>query len=495
MPFAASTDSPRTLSPDLKHPLLPGENPPPPVSYATALLGILIGTLAAILLVPSDYFEPGQLRAAAVCMALGLLVGPLASSLTDLRGWLRAESVMMIGLVYWLLTELLYPSYDAYEITRDGVLRAFLYMGLFSAAIQIGSLLAHRWHSQISPLRPSTNEFSDRWLFNVLIYSSLLGMLSKLVPCDFSPACMVDGLFSGRADGPWQQSVTGGSLVYQLAYFGYLSLPLTVALHHRVGRIDWRVVIGLILSTIFLLFLIRDGGRRLVGMVTGAALLTWLLLQPRIGLRQFAIGGVAGVALLALLEMMLVFRTSEGGIVSRLFSGRAFEENPLDEGIRVDNNFKFLVKTLDLIPEFMPHTGWDAIIYWAGRPIPRALWPGKPINPGIDLPWELGERWGEGFTLTVSAIGDWYVAFGLVSILLAGLMMGFLGGKLVLHWMRPTVRNTVLYSLGAMCLFIGLRSYLELILMSYPILALLLFSKLTSWLPDSRLPFTRSLRR
>lgn len=472
-------------------------NPPPPVSYAVALFGILIGTLAAILLVPADYFEPGQLRASAVCLALGLLVGPMASSLTDLRGWLRAESVMMLGLVYWILTEPLSSSYDAYEITQDGVLRAYAYIGLFAATIQLGSLLAHRWHAQISPLRPSSTEFSDRWLFNVLVYSSLLGMLSKLVPCGFSPECMVDGLFSGRADGPWQQSVTGGagSLVYQLAYFGYLSLPLTVALHHRVGRIDWRVVIGLILSTIFLLFLIRDGGRRLVGMVTGAALLTWLLLQARIGLRQFVIGGVAGLALMALMEVMLIFRTSEGGIVSRLFSGRAFAENPLDEGIRVDNNFKFLVKTMDLIPQFMPHTGWDAIIYWAVRPIPRVLWPGKPVDPGIDLPWELGERWGEGFTLTVSAIGDWYVAFGLTSVLLAGLMMGFLGGKLVLHWMRPTVRSTVLYSLGAMCLFIGLRSYLELILMSYPILALLLFSKLTSWLPDSRLPFTRVLRR
>lgn len=451
-----------------------------PVSYASAALAIVVGTLAAILVLPHDYYEPGGLRASAVCLTLGLLAGPMLSSLSDLRGWLRAESIMMLGLVYWLLTELFYADYSAYQLTQDGVIRAYTYIGMFALSIQFGSWLAHHWRlgRRDSPPPP---DFSDNWLFAALVVCSVLGLLARLIPCGFSPECVAEGLFGSRAVGAWNQGTLGGSgaFVHHLGYFGYLSLPLTVALHHRAGRINWRVVLGVLLTLFFLLFLIKDGGRRLVGMVAGSGLLTWLLLQRRMGPRQVATGAIAGLALLALMELMLVFRLSEGGIVSNLFSGRAFELNPLEEGPKVDNNFNSLVRTLDLIPQFEPHTGWEAIIYWIVRPIPRALWPGKPINPGIDIPWELHERWGEGFTLTISAVGDWYIAFGLISVVLAGLMMGFLGGRLVMAWMRPRLRDTVLYSLGAMCLFIGLRSYLELILMSYPILALLVIEKIT----------------
>jgi len=451
-----------------------------PISYPTAVLGIIVGTLAAILVLPADYFEPGQLQMSAICLSAGLLSGPLLSSLTDLRGWLRAESIMMVGLVYWLMTEVLGSSYTAYQLTRDGVVSSFAYIAAFAIAIQFGSWLAHHWWLP-RKVRPPVPDFSAEWLFSALLVCSGLGLLARLIPCEFSPVCIADGLLGSREVGAWNQTTYGNSssFVYHLGYFGYLTLPLTVALHHRAGRFDWRVIIGLLLTIFFMLFLIKDGGRRLVGMVAGSGLLTWLLLQPRMGPRQVLVGGMAALALLMLMQIMLVFRLWEGGIVSNLLSGRAFESVSLEEGPKVDNNFNSLVRVVDLIPEFQSHTGWDAIVYWAVRPIPRAIWPGKPINPGINIPWHLKERWGEGFTLTISAVGDWYIAFGVISVIVAGVMMGFIGGRLVMAWMRPRLRDTVLYSLGAMCLFIGLRSYLELILMSYPILALLLIERYT----------------
>lgn len=452
-----------------------------PISYATAVLGIIVGTLAAILVLPADYFEPGRMRMSAIWFSLGLLSGPLLSSLTDLRGWLRAESIMMVGLVYWLMTEVFSSTYSAYQLTRDGVISSFIYIAAFAIAIQLGSWLAHHWWLP-KRQRPETPDFSNEWLFNALLICAGLGLLARLIPCQFSPVCIATGLFGSREVGAWNQTTLGNSsaFVYHLGYFGYLTLPLTVALHHRAGRVDWRVMIGLALTIFFMLFLIKDGGRRLVGMVAGSGLLTWLLLQPRMGPRQVLVGGLSAIALLMLMQIMLVFRLWEGGIVSNLLSGRAFESVSLEEGPKVDNNFNSLVRVVDLMPEFKAHTGWEAIIYWAVRPIPRVLWPQKPSSPGISIPWELKERWGDGFTLTISAVGDWYIAFGVTSVIAAGLMMGFLGGRLVMAWMKPRLRDTVLYSLGAMCLFIGLRSYLELILMSYPILALLLIERYTT---------------
>ncbi len=445
------------------------------------MLAIILGTLGAILLLPDDYYEPGQLRASVFVLGLGLLTGPLISAFTDTRVWIRAESVMMIGLIYWLLMEPFSSDYTAYELTKAGIIKAFGLIGLFGFLILLGSKLAHTWHHSMSRVSNPSADFSVDWLYSALMVCSALGLMARLIPCSFSPVCMMEGLFSERGVGAWSRGVIGGSgaFVSHLQYFGYLALPLTIALHHRTGRIDWRVALGMALTTLFLLFLIKDGGRRLVGMVLGSGMITWLLLRPRLGLREIAVGALSGVMMLTLLQIMVVFRTEQGGIVSGLFSGSAFGINPFSTSLSVDNNFLFLVKTIDLIPEFKRHTGWTAIIYWAVRPIPRVFWPDKPIGPGINLPHELGQYWSENFTLTISAIGDWYVSFGIWSVAAAALLMGFLGGKLVLVWLGPTVRQKLLYSLGLMWLFIGLRNYLELILMSYPIIALYLLGKLS----------------
>ena len=449
------------------------------IHYAAGMLAIMIGTIGAILLLPDDYYEPGQLRASVFVLGLGLLTGPLISAATDTRVWIRAESVMMIGLIYWLLMEPFSSDYTAYELTRAGIIKAFGLIGLFGSLILLGSKLAHTWHDSMSRVSNPAADFSVDWLYSALMVCSALGLLARLIPCGFSPVCMVEGLLSERGVGAWSRGVIGGggAFVSHLQYFGYLALPLTIALHHRSGRIDWRVALGMALTTLFLMFLIKDGGRRLVGMVLGSGMITWLLLQPRLGLREITVGAVSGFLMLMLLQIMVVFRTEQGGILGGLFSGNAFAVNPLGGGLSVDNNFQFLTKTIDLIPEFKDFTGWEAIIYWAVRPIPRVFWPDKPKGPGINLPHELGQFWSENFTLTISAIGDWYLSFGVWSVAAAALLMGFLGGKLVLIWFGPTVRQKLLYSLGLMWLFIGLRSYLELILMSYPIIALYLLGK------------------
>ena len=450
--------------------------------YAAGILSIVIGTIAAIFLLPDNYYEPGQLRASAFALSLGLLMGPLIASVTDIRVWMRAESVMMVGLIYWLLTEPLGSSYVADQLTRDGIIKTFSLIGLFAALIQVGSKLAYVSHSSASKVSNRQQDFSEGWLYKALLICSALGFMARLIPCGFSPTCMMDGLFSARGDSVWNRGMGGGSdaFVSHLAYFGYLTLPLTIALHHRIRRVDWRILLGAVLTVLLLLYLVRDGGRRLVGMVLGAGFMTWLLLQPRLGMKQFAIAAGAAVALLGLMQVMFIFRLQEGGIVSSIISGKAFSFNPLGDGVRVDNNFHYLVRTVDLIPEFKDYTGWKAIIFWAARPIPRLFWPDKPITPGLSLPYEFNEYWSAGFTITISAIGDWYLAFGAWSVALAALLMGFLGGKLVLVWFGPTVRQKLLYSLGLMWLFIGLRNYLELILMSYPILALYVLGKLST---------------
>lgn len=71
----------------------------------------------------------------------------------------------------------------------------------------------------------------------------------------------------------------------------------------------------------------------------------------------------------------------------------------------------------------------------------------------------------------MSAIGEFYMSFGWTGIVTGGLVFGWLAR----HWSQVLdtgygVTGTALYGLGTMALFLGMRSLLELVLMTYPIL-------------------------
>ena len=79
-----------------------------------------------------------------------------------------------------------------------------------------------------------------------------------------------------------------------LKYFGYVLPSLTVLLAHREGWVRPKAIVSTILSIIMVVFLAQEGGRRVIGVIVGAALITWLLLQGRLR-PKFLIGGLIGV--------------------------------------------------------------------------------------------------------------------------------------------------------------------------------------------------------
>jgi hypothetical protein len=98
------------------------------------------------------------------------------------------------------------------------------------------------------------------------------------------------------------------------------------------------------------------------------------------------------------------------------------------------------------------------------------LWPGKPLDQGFDLAPLLGE---ENTSFTISVIGEAYAGFGLPLVFVTGLLFGALA-----RWWeqtledRPTSVAVMLYSIGAMALFGAERGFVNIVLLSYPILSL-----------------------
>jgi len=137
--------------------------------------------------------------------------------------------------------------------------------------------------------------------------------------------------------------------------------------------------------------------------------------------------------------------------------------------LHVDDNFLRLSQTTTLFPNIAPYAGIEPLVYVLARPIPRVFWAEKPVDPGFDLPNALGVQ---GVSYSYSVIGELYMSLGFIGIALGGWFYGRISSfarGLLSH--STTQGALVIYSIIVMALFSGMRSILELILVSYVVLA------------------------
>src|SRR5262249_47428212 len=155
--------------------------------------------------------------------------------------------------------------------------------------------------------------------------------------------------------------------------------------------------------------------RRTIGVIVGAALLSWLLLQERIRPKVMIWTLISVSALLLGMQIMLENR-SVG--YATLIEKSDFEVDI--SRVRVDDNFLRLSQIVEFFPDVHPYVNLQPIIFALIRPVPRAIWPGKPIDPGYDLTELVGLR---GVSLTHSIVGELYAMHGLFAVFLGGFVL------------------------------------------------------------------------
>jgi oligosaccharide repeat unit polymerase len=313
------------------------------------------------------------------------------------------------------------------------------------------------------------HSLSPRTIFKLIMVFFAIAILKFAYPCHFNPVEMVINLASDRWSAPWARESLGGwdSFIDHFDYFGYLLPTLTTLLVIRSRRVTIPVVVSVLLTALITAFLAQSGGRRIIGVVLGAAIICWVLEQHQLKLKQIIIALVSVALVLGIMQWMLEFRNTGLQAMSQ-------KEELQYSYLHVDDNFLRLAQTIILVPDFYPYVYHRQIIFTLVRPIPRVFWPGKPVDPGFDLPTALGI---EGISYSYSVIGDWYICAGWVGVFFGGLIYGGLArmaGQLLRQ--NSQSANSIVYSLIAMALFAGFRSMLELVLMSYAILAWMLIS-------------------
>ena len=149
--------------------------------------------------------------------------------------------------------------------------------------------------------------------------------------------------------------------------------------------------------------------------------------------------------------------------------------------VHVDDNFLRLTQVINIFPEKHPYVYFEPVTFALIRPIPRVFWPGKPTNPGYDLPTMVGVR---GVSLSHAIIGELYACYGLIAIFIGGWFLGRLGATLnqILIINKGNTKSLV-YGLGLMTLFTGLRSMQDLVIISYGLLGWIVIAMFLSRRP------------
>ena len=208
------------------------------------------------------------------------------------------------------------------------------------------------------------------------------------------------------------------AFIDHLAFFGYLLPTLTVLLAHRVR--SWvrpTVLTSLALAVLVTLFLAQSGGRRIIGVTWGAAMICWVLLRVRtVRLRTLLIPGIGIALLLVVMQLILEYRDIG---YDRMFKGEPKEAS--FHHLHVDDNFLRLAQTIEFIPDRYPFVYEKMLVWVLIRPIPRVFWPGKPLDPGFTVSDAVGAK---GTSLTCSALGELYMSFGWPAVLLGGWLFG-----------------------------------------------------------------------
>jgi oligosaccharide repeat unit polymerase len=308
-------------------------------------------------------------------------------------------------------------------------------------------------------------------------------MLNYAIACNFNIPMMFYYVGQERWAAPWGRGQLGGwdAFLDHLQYFGYLLPLLTVVISRYVGWRNSRTIGSIVMSAIMTLFLAQSGSRRVIGVVVGMALVMWVLIQPKLRVRHFIVGCFAIVTLLLALQFMLEYRNVGLGVLIGQHSDAAIsrktKQSILEERyLRVDDNFYRLCQIIQLIPRTYPYVYHRYIVYVLVRPIPRVFWANKPVDPGFDLPTALGVG---GVSYSSSVIGELYMSLGFIGIAIGGWFYGRISSMANrLLSQCNTIAALVVYSIIVMALFSGLRSLLDLVLVSYVVLAWVALSRL-----------------
>ncbi|NDV62306.1 oligosaccharide repeat unit polymerase [Puniceicoccales bacterium CK1056] len=384
-------------------------------------------------------FQPVEPSLMARGVSYSLLIGLIVSFLLDwrhgLRNLIRVDVFALLAFYFLTYFEFLFPqSRFDYLVVGSDVVKAvhltLVGLATFAIARHI-DVLPKRWLGFIGEIEMRRGDLLAIY-FGAFILSSLPMWLSV----EFNPVRWFDELMSPRFGRAWGRGKFGdvSALLHELKLLGYIMPPIAGVIF--ANRKDYsKFALFFVLITLLTLWFVAfsSGTRNILAIQMAGFLGGFLIIQKRLKIMPVAILGlVIAVTFVFLAEMMLEFR--QVGLKRYLAEGReyasyyAFQDEyygedaaTTDSGYFVDYNLWRIAQMVAAFPELYDYIGWNLPFVAITKPIPRALWPGKPTDLKVGLEEVIGAK---GYTIACTWVGEAYVAGGVIWIVATGILIG-----------------------------------------------------------------------
>ncbi len=373
--------------------------------------------------------EGGDLMALCSLAALGTGVGIVLSLIFDFqRGWrnlVRSDIAAILALYFLTLFEFLFPQQEMLALVDGSYIHESLgYLFLAFAGLTIGRHLTSREHIERTPLFSATVKPSI--LTGLFVGCFLLGYLHMAVAVDFDFQDWWDAILEPRFFQPWTRGRLGNwkAMLTELGMLLYLLPPLMGVVLARIEKYPLGSLILMGLGTGITFFYGYSSGTRhifctyLVTFVIGYLFAVKRDQEKRI----FLVAGLSLALLFVASQQMLHFREIGLGAYWR----GELEEAPSSQSVYVDMNLFTLAQVVGYFPKVHDYLGWEIPYLALVRPIPRALWSGKPLGMSVTMEQVVGA--GEDYTVAASFVGEAYMSGGWFGVLMTSLFFGSLMG-------------------------------------------------------------------
>jgi hypothetical protein len=417
----------------------------------------------------------------AVGVGLALLVNLLLDFQKGLRNLFRADTMCLIAIYGLTLAEFISPD-EAFN-ARMSLEQASLALNVI--CIGIAGLAIGRHLVEPRPMTAKALTFSDvsdTTLFYLFISAAVLGYLHMLISVEFDFVRLFNEMIEPRFHQSWSRGRLGGwsSLLSELALFQLIIPPLSGIILNRVrtfGIAKLLIVLLIFLATLFQGF--AGGSRNIYVAHFATFLLAYLLTLSRNTLLNTMLPLFLSTVLVLFGSYhMLEFRTVG---LRHYLENRIYQTEQVRDSLTVDYNLAPLGLLVEAFQENQDFLGSEIIVWSLIKPIPRALWPGKPDGLSVSIESAVGA--GEGYTVAATYLGESYMMAGRAGVFIMSLFFGGLSA----WWNRlATQRQSdyamVVYALGFFVAVITMRSMFWLTTLALPIVALIVIQNL--WLKD-----------
>lgn len=427
-----------------------------------ATIATVIGlTLTAFALASGGVKQlPSELAGiAAIGVGLSLLLGFAFDARSGIRNLVRADILGMTAFYYLTLYEFLFTQtyFDAAMPHVD-----VTYEALWAVMIGFTGILIGRhfvWGKGQPFAAIMTRAVPPGLLLLIFWASFFLGFLHMLIGVNFDIPMMVDYMTRPRFEQPWGRGRFGDwkALINELSLLLYFIPPLAALVIARRERFSSAAVVATIAGFAWTLFYgFATGTRNLFGAYLVTFMIAFAFATPHGKRRQvIAVCAACAAAMVLSTRSMLTMRTVG---FQRWWAGDFTEVvNRQSASVFVDDNLLAIAKIAAFFPERHRYLGMEIPYLSVIRPIPRAIWPGKPAGMSVTVEEDIFNT--TGFTISSTFVGEAYMSGGLVGVGIFALIFGWMAG----WWNRmASQRNSelgiLIYSSGFFAVVITMRS-------------------------------------